>query len=87
MSMRVNADRIVGVMALALVGCKRSDANAKEAGGKASARGGPAVSGQGVLSPAVRELFTALRKAGVRPGDTVRIGSVELEWEPLEEDR
>jgi GTPase len=30
---------------------------------------------------------TALRKAGVRPGDTVRIGSVELEWEPLEEDR
>jgi GTP-binding protein len=29
----------------------------------------------------------ALRKAGVRPGDTVRIGSVELEWEPLEEER
>jgi len=28
----------------------------------------------------------ALRKAGVRPGDTVRIGPVELEWEPLEED-
>jgi GTP-binding protein len=28
----------------------------------------------------------ALRKAGVRPGDTVRIGAVELEWEPLEED-
>jgi GTP-binding protein len=23
-----------------------------------------------------------LRRAGVRPGDTVRIGSVELEWEP-----
>ncbi|WP_309897284.1 gliding motility protein [Archangium sp.] len=37
------------LMALALVGCKRSDANAKEAGGKGSARGGPAVSGQGVL--------------------------------------
>ncbi len=29
----------------------------------------------------------ALRKAGVRPGDTVRIGRVELEWEPQEEDR
>jgi GTP-binding protein len=29
----------------------------------------------------------ALRKAGIRPGDTVRIGPVELEWEPLEEDR
>ena len=29
----------------------------------------------------------ALRKAGVRPGDTVRIGSVELEWEPPEDDR
>ena len=29
----------------------------------------------------------ALRKAGVRPGDTVRIGAVELEWEPLEDDR
>jgi GTP-binding protein len=28
----------------------------------------------------------ALRKAGVRPGDTVRIGTVELEWEPLEDD-
>jgi GTP-binding protein len=28
----------------------------------------------------------ALRAAGVRPGDTVRIGSMELEWEPLEED-
>ena len=29
----------------------------------------------------------ALRKAGVRPGDTVRIGTVELEWEPPEDDR
>jgi GTP-binding protein len=29
----------------------------------------------------------ALKKAGVRAGDTVRIGTVELEWEPLEEDR
>jgi GTP-binding protein len=29
----------------------------------------------------------ALKKAGVRPGDTVRIGTVELEWEPLEESR
>jgi GTP-binding protein len=29
----------------------------------------------------------ALRTAGVRPGDTVRIGGVELEWEPLEEER
>ncbi len=29
----------------------------------------------------------ALRKAGIRPGDTVRIGPVELEWEPLEEER
>ena len=29
----------------------------------------------------------ALRKAGVRPGDTVRIGSVELEWEPIEDER
>jgi GTP-binding protein len=29
----------------------------------------------------------ALKKAGVRPGDTVRIGTVELEWEPLEEHR
>jgi GTP-binding protein len=28
---------------------------------------------------------TALRRAGVRPGDTVRIGDTELEWEPLEE--
>jgi GTP-binding protein len=28
----------------------------------------------------------ALRRAGVRPGDTVRIGRVELEWEPLEDD-
>jgi GTP-binding protein len=25
----------------------------------------------------------ALQRAGVRPGDTVRIGSVELEWEPV----
>jgi GTP-binding protein len=23
----------------------------------------------------------ALRKAGIRPGDTVRVGTVELEWE------
>lgn len=29
----------------------------------------------------------ALRKAGIRPGDMVRIGPVELEWEPPEEDR
>ncbi len=29
----------------------------------------------------------ALRKAGIRPGDTVRIAAVELEWEPLEDDR
>jgi GTP-binding protein len=29
----------------------------------------------------------ALRRAGVRPGDTVRIGGVELEWDPVEEDR
>ncbi len=29
----------------------------------------------------------ALRTAGVRPGDTVRIGPVELEWEPPEDDR
>jgi GTP-binding protein len=29
----------------------------------------------------------ALKKAGVRAGDTVRIGTVELEWEPLEEGR
>jgi GTP-binding protein len=29
----------------------------------------------------------ALRKAGVRPGNTVRIGTVELEWEPPEDDR
>lgn len=29
----------------------------------------------------------ALRKAGIRPGDPVRIGSVELEWEPLEDGR
>ncbi len=28
---------------------------------------------------------TALRRAGVRPGDTVRIGDTELEWEPLED--
>lgn len=28
----------------------------------------------------------ALRKAGVRPGDDVRIGSVVLEWEPAEDD-
>ena len=28
-----------------------------------------------------------LRQAGVRPGDTVRIGPVELEWEPPEDDR
>ncbi len=27
----------------------------------------------------------ALRKAGVRPGDTVRLGGVELAWEPSEE--
>ncbi len=27
----------------------------------------------------------ALKKAGVRPGDTVKIGPVELEWEPLED--
>jgi GTP-binding protein len=27
----------------------------------------------------------ALRRAGVRPGDTVRIGNTELEWEPIEE--
>src|SRR5262249_61483506 len=26
----------------------------------------------------------ALRKAGVRPGDAVRIGASELEWEPAE---
>jgi GTP-binding protein len=29
---------------------------------------------------------TALRKAGIRPGNSVRIGSQELEWEPREED-
>jgi GTP-binding protein len=29
----------------------------------------------------------ALRKAGIRPGDAVRIAAVELEWEPLEDDR
>jgi len=29
----------------------------------------------------------ALRKAGVRPGDTVRIGPVELEWDPPEDRR
>src|SRR3954469_2825803 len=28
---------------------------------------------------------TALRRAGVRPGDTVQIGDTELEWEPLED--
>ena len=28
----------------------------------------------------------ALRKAGIRPGNSVRIGSHELEWEPREED-
>jgi GTP-binding protein len=27
----------------------------------------------------------ALRKAGIRPGDNVRIGAEELEWEPVEE--
>jgi GTP-binding protein len=27
----------------------------------------------------------ALRKAGIRPGDAVRIAAVELEWEPLED--
>ena len=36
---------------------------------------------------AAQELSLALRKAGVRPGDTVRIGPVELEWEPPEDDR
>jgi GTPase len=30
---------------------------------------------------------SALRKAGIRPGDAVRIAAVELEWEPLEDDR
>ena len=29
----------------------------------------------------------ALRKAGIRPGDAVRIAAVELEWEPPEDDR
>jgi GTPase len=29
----------------------------------------------------------ALRKAGVKPGDLVRIGGAELEWEPPEDDR
>jgi GTP-binding protein len=29
----------------------------------------------------------ALRKAGIRPGDAVRIAAVELEWEPAEEGR
>jgi GTP-binding protein len=29
----------------------------------------------------------ALRKAGIRPGDAVRIAAVELEWEPLEDDQ
>jgi GTP-binding protein len=29
----------------------------------------------------------ALRKAGIRPGDDVRIASTELEWEPPEDDR
>ena len=28
---------------------------------------------------------TALRRAGVRPGDTVRIGGTELEWDPPED--
>jgi GTP-binding protein len=28
----------------------------------------------------------ALRKAGIRPGDAVRIAAIELEWEPLEDD-
>ena len=29
----------------------------------------------------------ALRRAGVRPGDTVTIGGTELEWEPAEDRR
>ena len=29
----------------------------------------------------------ALRKAGVRPGNAVRIGPTELEWDPPEDDR
>ncbi len=29
----------------------------------------------------------ALRKAGIRPGDAVRIGGSELEWDPPEDDR
>ena len=29
----------------------------------------------------------ALRKAGIRPGDTVRVGAFELEWDPPEDDR
>ncbi len=29
----------------------------------------------------------ALRKAGIRPGDPVRIGGTELEWDPPEDDR
>ena len=29
----------------------------------------------------------ALRKAGIRPGDSVRIAGHELEWEPPEGDR
>jgi GTPase len=29
----------------------------------------------------------ALRKAGIRPGDAVRIGPTELEWDPPEDDR
>ena len=29
----------------------------------------------------------ALRRAGVRPGDTVTIGGTELEWEPVEDGR
>ena len=28
----------------------------------------------------------ALRRAGVRPGDDVRIGAVELAWDPPEDD-
>ncbi len=32
-------------------------------------------------------LDPALRKAGIRPGNTVRVGTFELEWDPPEDER
>ena len=42
----------------------------------------PAASGLRILLLEDSDIDAELRRQGVRPGDTVRIAGIELEWEP-----